>query len=127
MLSLEGQYERYNRKNSDTPPAYILETTELPITIKYFDPTGFAHLSPRFVWQRKLSGKLENKTDFAVVDMSIGYRLQNQRGIISLDIMNLANEKFLYQDTYDRTSDKFNVVTPFIPSRSFMFKTVLNF
>ncbi|NOT69501.1 MAG: TonB-dependent receptor [Methylophilaceae bacterium] len=127
-FGLEGQFERFDLTGNGVLLPYLLETTEIPVTIRYFDLSGFfAQLSPRFIWQSKLQNKQEIKTNFTVVDLSIGYRLPKKRGIVSLEIQNLADEKTFYQDAYDRTSDKFNVNNSFSSSRSILFKTVLNF
>ncbi|MEQ1602686.1 MAG: FecR domain-containing protein [Methylophilaceae bacterium] len=126
-FSFEGQHERYKQAES-----YILETTQIPITIKYFAPTGFfAQLAPRYVWQKSIDIKKtsdgELKSSFPIWDMSVGYRLPQKRGIISLNVQNVANQKFNFQDSSFRTSDQIGVVHPFAPARTIMFRTVLNF
>lgn len=126
-FSFEGQHERYKQAES-----YILETTQIPITIKYFAPTGFfAQLAPRYVWQKSIDIKKtsdgELKSSFPIWDMSVGYRLPQKRGIISLNVQNVANQKFNFQDSSFRTSDQIGVVHPFAPARTIMFRTVLSF
>jgi hypothetical protein len=36
---------------------------------------------------------------FWTLDLSLGYRLPNRRGIVSLDVSNVLNEDFRFQDT----------------------------
>jgi len=62
---------------------------------------------------------------FVVVDAAIGYRLPKRRGILSLEVRNLFDEDFLYQDT--------NIQQPvpsnprFIPDRTVMGRVTLSF
>lgn len=120
-FSIEDKFERYSRSTVD------LETNLLPLTIKFFDDSGFfAQMASTWVWQQKQERK-KISTNFALFDFSIGYRLSKRVGIISLEAQNITDEKFIYQDDYDRTSDKFNVVIPFLPTRTIMLRAILNF
>jgi outer membrane receptor protein involved in Fe transport len=65
--------------------------------------------------------------DFFVLDTAIGYRLPKRRGIISLEVKNLLNEDFLFQDLEFRTSDPFMVARDFIPDRAILLRITLNF
>jgi Flp pilus assembly protein TadD len=121
-LSIENQFERYKSTN------YNLETNILPINLKYFHDSGFfAHFSSTLVWQRKHSGTEVISTSFPLFGLGIGYRLPKKWGIVSFDIENVGNNKFEYQDLSDRTSDKFNIIQPFLPVSSYMFRVLLNF
>jgi hypothetical protein len=65
--------------------------------------------------------------EFYVVDAAIGYRLPKRRGIVSLEVRNLLDEKFLFEDLEFRTSDPFSVTREFIPDRAIMGRITLNF
>ncbi|MEQ1485107.1 FecR domain-containing protein [Methyloglobulus sp.] len=121
-FSVENQYERYKIGE------YRLETNLLPITLKYFDETGFfAQFTSSLVWQRKIEGFRTISTDFPIFGLGVGYRLPKKMGILSLDAQNLTNEKFVFQDNSDRTSDQFNIIHPFLPTTTLMFRAILNF
>jgi outer membrane receptor protein involved in Fe transport len=93
----------------------------------------FAELGATFVQQDiKQQGSESNPSteDFFVFDTAIGYRLPKRRGIISLEVKNLLNEKFLFQDLELRTSDPFmahELIPSFIPDRAILTRITLNF
>jgi TonB dependent receptor len=122
-LSAEYCFER------DALEAFELETHSVPVTLRYFSPQGFfGQLGSTFVWQeqeKKLLGKFSD--EFAVVDAAIGYRLPKRRGIVSLEIRNLFDEEFRFQDLSFKTSDQFNVIHPFLPDRTLLVRITLNF
>ncbi|WP_162458914.1 TonB-dependent receptor domain-containing protein [Desulfosarcina ovata] len=111
--------------------SFELETTSVPLEIRYFSPIGFfGQIGPTFVWQEMGTGtepQEKVKDDFVVVDAAIGYRLPNRLGMISFEICNLLNEEFRFQDASFKTSDKFNVIQPFLPERTFFVRVVLNY
>jgi outer membrane receptor protein involved in Fe transport len=114
------------------PPNEHLETTTIPLSIRYFSPLGvFAELGATFVQQQHIvqQGSESNSRteDFFVLDTTIGYRLPKRRGIISLEVKNLLNEDFLFQDLEVRTSDPFVFASDFIPDRTILARITLNF
>lgn len=122
-FGIEEHHENYKVQGG-----YRLETNQIPITLKYFHQSGFfAQFSPSIVWQQKVEEGNPIKTDFPSIGSAIGYRLPHKMGIISLEGQNLSNEKFLYQDTSDRTSDQFNIYHPYYPVRTILFRATLKF
>ncbi|MGH9890831.1 MAG: hypothetical protein ACREA0_02350, partial [bacterium] len=84
-----------------------LDTTRVPLTIRYFHPAGFfARLGATYVRQeivgRSLSEgdteEVARRDDFVVVDAALGYRLPKRLGIMSLGVRNLLDEKFRFED-----------------------------
>ncbi|UCH80686.1 MAG: TonB-dependent receptor [Nitrospiraceae bacterium] len=87
-----------------------LTTHRIPIEGRYFHPSGFSAgikatyvnqdgdfvvfipMPPFFIAE-------SGKDDFWVMDTSLRYRLPNRRGIISIEVKNLFNEEFNFQDT----------------------------
>ena len=67
----------------------------------------------------------EDREDFFVVDTSIGYRLPRRWGIFSLDVNNLFDEDFLYQDVNIQTADPSE--PRFVPERTFVARFTINF
>lgn len=108
---------------------FDLDTISVPLSIRYFGSQGlYAKLGSTFVWQEEKTvfGDRLND-DFVVVDAAVGYRLPKRLGIISLEIGNLLDQEFRFRDAVFKTSDKFNVVQPFLPERTVLAKVILNF
>jgi len=133
-LSAEYRFERLSSEilpELETTILPELETTTIPLSIRYFSPLGvFAELGATFVQQdMEQQGSESNPSseDFLVLDTAIGYRLPKRRGIISLEVKNLLDEDFLFQDLELRTSDPFTVARDFIPDRAILLRITLNF
>ena len=132
-ISLDYNYEDFF--NRDYNIAYYAPSTRthtLPLTLSYFDPTGwFAQIKTTYVKQQVFVNNTSNITgayqqdSFALVDTSIGFRLPKRLGIIQFDIHNLFNQGFNYQSNNLR----FQTIeqAPFFPSRSFYGRITLSF
>ena len=84
----EFQFEKYMQDPADagTNP-YRMETLSAPVNLNYFNPSGiFATVTTTYVQQEVLRSSSSNSgvDDFVILDTTIGYRLPNRRGIISL-------------------------------------------
>jgi tetratricopeptide (TPR) repeat protein len=132
-LALSVHYE-YEDVSSDLNGFFglgpaLVRTRSLPMQIRYFDPTGFfGGLTGTFVDQTVRDTPLgfdREDESFWVVDLELGYRLPKRRGILSLEIRNLLDESFLYQDR------NFLAIEPvparYIPDRSIVGKISLSF
>jgi hypothetical protein len=108
-VSPEYQFEHFKRPLELIGEEEIstLNTHRLSLGISFFHPSGFsARLKPTYIDQ---DGDLGFKGGFGqvapghdqfwVVDASIGYRLPKRWGLITLDVRNLFDEKFKFQDT----------------------------
>ncbi len=135
-LSAEYQFERFeciaNCDINTTNATFTqIDTTVVPLTIKYFGSTGFfSNLTASYIHQsiekkEILEAHSQDETGFLVVDSTIGYRLPKRQGIISFEIKNLFNEKFNFQDTNFQTSEAKN--PRFIPERLLFFQATFNF
>jgi hypothetical protein len=139
--ALRGEYrfEHFRSSGIEVGMIEILpkleETTSIPLSIRYFSPLGiFSELGATFVRQEvgqrrgQRGNTLHPSTEeFYLVDAAIGYRLPKRRGIISLEVRNLLDEEFLFQDLQPRTSDPFTVTRDFIPDRAILARITLNF
>jgi outer membrane receptor protein involved in Fe transport len=82
-----------------------IETGSLPLTLSYHAPSGiFTRARWSFVRQDIQSrdgfgAAQESREDFNVFDISLGARLPRRKGIVSLELNNLFDEKFRYRDT----------------------------
>ncbi len=106
-LTAEYQFERFTRDASaGIENFFSLDTHRVPVGVGVFLPGGFlGNVKATFVSQ---SGEFPGLTSgdrvsgddqFWVVDGSIGYRLPNRWGIVSLEVRNLLDERFRFQDT----------------------------
>ena len=127
--TLNSEYQFEKVRSADLGPPR-LDTSVAPIFVQYFSPRGyFAKLGATFVRQDVVlaSGSSFNQTheSFAVLDAGIGYRFPKRTGLVSLDVRNLRDKQFLYQDLNYTTA---NPVTPrFVPERSVFGRLSLNF
>ena len=103
----EFQYERFERdpRQVGTDGFTELNTYRLPLGINFFHPSGFsAQLQGTYVDQDGQFGDPRNapvvpKDDqFWVADVSFGYRLPKRWGLITLEVRNLFDKVFNFQD-----------------------------
>ena len=141
----EFQFEKFTRnedslKNGIAPN--VIQTLSVPLKINYFSPSGlFASLSGTFVNQNieRLNEdnssdpgltypkdlKIEGKSNFFLLDASVGYRLPSRRGLLSFEAKNLLNTNFHYRNTHFYVSEPF--APRYNPSREFFVRLTLNF
>jgi outer membrane receptor protein involved in Fe transport len=135
-LTAEGSYERFRRTASD--PLSVLggqpikqATVVVPLGARFFHPSGFfAGVGGSFVWQKVdlLPGAtFDDGTDnFFLVDANIGYRLPKRLGILSLEVRNLFDNSFHYQDLNVQQSGD-PMVSSFLPTRMVFGRLTLSF
>jgi len=106
-LSAEYQFEQFDRDvNALNPEALIQSTTHrIPLELRFFHPGGtFARVRGTFVDQ---DGQFESSTGtvffgsdrFFVVDASLGYRFPRRLGLASIEVRNLFDTSFSFQDS----------------------------
>jgi hypothetical protein len=135
-FSAEYQFERFECDSqcdiAQDSRLIQLETMILPLSVQYFNRSGFfAALKGSYVHQ-DLENKLkatylisQDESDFFVLDSAIGYRLPKRQGILSLEARNLFDRKFNFQDLNFQTSEARN--PRFIPDRVILVQITLNF
>jgi len=64
--------------------------------------------------------------DFFLVDADVGYRLPKRLGIISLEVHNLFDTSFHYEDLNSQTAG-LDVTSPFLPTRMVFGRLTLSF
>ncbi len=134
-FSAEYQFERFECDSkceiAENSRLTQLETMTLPLSVQYFNRSGFfANLRGSYVNQdleNKLKDTFMNNQhdDFFVLDSAIGYRLPKRLGILSFEVRNLLDRKFNFQDLNFQTSEARN--PRFIPERLLLFQATLNF
>ncbi len=134
-MTAEFQYEEFEREDPlgfDIPTQ--VETITVPLGVRYFRTTGlgagfFAELVATYVHQEvdlpPTSTFGRDRDDFVLVDAAIGYRLPKRRGILSLEVRNLLDEGFLFQDVNIQLAEPSN--PRFIPDRTILLRLTLNF
>ena len=122
----EARFERFSRP---LDKLQLIDTLSVPIGIDYFSEKGiFANLTGTFVRQKvKREGNVENEgtEKYFLIDASLGYRLPNRRGILSLEARNLFDEHFLFQHINYSTSQA--VDSRFVPTRTIFARVTFNF
>jgi tetratricopeptide (TPR) repeat protein len=107
-ISVDYVYEQRDRElppgSGDVFPVWM-KTQYAPVTLAYHHARGlFAALRAGYVSQElrfrdPFGAETAGEDDFWIADASIGYRLPRRLGSISLDVLNLFDEEFRYQDT----------------------------
>ena len=111
-LSAEYLYEWFDRENGDglvgEEQFTRLKSHRFPLAARFFHPSGFwAGARATYLYQ---DGDFLVPAGFAlaeisddartwIVDASLGYRLPKRYGLISLDVRNVFDKSFNYQDT----------------------------
>jgi tetratricopeptide (TPR) repeat protein len=131
--SAEYRLDTFEREQTvpQDPRPIDLSTIYVPLAIRYFHPSGvFASFAATYLSQRVDRTPTSNFGDghdkFVLLDAAIGYRLANRRGIISLELRNLLNKKFSFEDENFRTSEK-PQVSPIVPDRTVVLRATLSF
>jgi hypothetical protein len=104
----EYQFERFERPIEFTGLEAItdLDTHRFSFGINFSHPCGFtARIKPTYIDQEgeflvpPYIGVESGDDQFWVVDASISYRLPKRRGLITVEVKNLFDEDFRFQDT----------------------------
>lgn len=102
---IEYYYERRDREvPAGTAAGFPLQITTryAPFTLTYHHPAGlFATLRATAVDQelRFQGSATPGETHFWIADASVGWRLPRRLGTVSIDVLNLFDKEFRYQDT----------------------------
>ncbi|MEM9139508.1 MAG: TonB-dependent receptor, partial [Pseudomonadota bacterium] len=91
-----------------------LRTVRVPVELSYFDANGFfGSLRGSYIFQRvsdpNFGGALSANDEGFLVDATLGYRLPNKRGLITLEVQNALDENIQFQDEFTFTD---RAVTP---------------
>jgi tetratricopeptide (TPR) repeat protein len=137
--ALTGQfvYDRFSAQNSvltdETSVPKKATTYSIPLGVRYFDPSGFFAGFGVTLVRQELDRSQNNVTEFGegdsnftLVDAQIGYRLPKRFGIVSLQVSNIFDKSFDYQDDSYRESQDSPSIGPYIPERQILFNLTLN-
>lgn len=133
-VSAEAVYDRFESPddaiNPDLPRK--LKTLSFPLRARVFLPSGwFGDVGVTYVDQQlersELSLLADGDSSFALVDLALGYRFMNRRGVASLSVQNLFDKDFEYQNNSFREFRDEPSTGPYIPERIIMGRITLNF
>src|SRR5262249_28593635 len=140
-ISLSGQfvYDTFTSQTglltSFSPLPKDLRTFSVPLAARYFDPSGFfAGAVVTFVDQevvRTATAELSQpglsggRSDFFVVDASLGWRFPKRMGIATVTGKNLFDEKFRFQDDGFRDFRDEPSTGPYVPARQVVGRVTL--
>src|SRR5690606_419563 len=127
-LSAEFVYDRFEAEEGNfTGNAFgfpeDLQTISVPLTIRYFHPLGlFASFGASLVAQdveRPPGSALADGNDrFVIFDAVVGYRLPKRLGTVSIEVNNLLDDGFKFQDDDFREFQDAPAIGPYIPERT---------
>ncbi|HBP88483.1 MAG TPA: TonB-dependent receptor, partial [Nitrospiraceae bacterium] len=139
-LSLQAEFEQFRRAANEFLVVFgghptKVTTVSVPGNIRYFHPNGFfAGVQGTFVRQMLdlappspfFTSPPRDSDNFFLVDISIGYRLPQRLGIFTLEVRNLFDQSFFYQDQNIQVAEQ--TVTPrFFPTRTVLGRLTLSF
>lgn len=139
-LSLQAEFEQFRRAANESLVVFRgdptkVSTVSVPAGIRYFHPCGFyAGVQGTLVRQMLdlappsgfFTPRSRDSDNFFLVDVSIGYRLPRRLGIFSLDVRNLFDQSFFYQDQNIQVSEQ-SVTPRFFPTRTVLGRLTLSF
>jgi tetratricopeptide (TPR) repeat protein len=105
--SMEVFHENYDRDTTFGNPSGISKTDiyRVPLSVRFFHPVGIiAGVKGTYFKQDGMFGEPETgfipgDDRFWVIDASLGYRMPKRLGVFTLEMRNLFNETFSFQDT----------------------------
>ena len=122
------EFKNHNAADADVPKS--IKTTTVPLILRYFNAFGiFAELGGTLLHQdvdRKPASDLSDggETVF-LMDAALGYRLPKRRGIVSIEVVNLLDQHFDFQD--DNFQNAETRQAQFLPDRSVLARLTLTF
>src|SRR6185436_11569175 len=117
----------HERIESDVPGEFLKwEAKEAPVTLSYFSDSGFFG-SAQVVY---VDGEFHDLgshgyDEFAVVNASAGYRMPDNRGIVSIEALNLFDEDFQFQNR--TTQLDLSAAPRYAPDLTVLGRLTLNF
>lgn len=135
-LSAELAYDRFREPSASAdafrPVPAEVTTTSVPLGVSYFRPNGlFASLRVTYVEQRVERAAdavfAQDKDSFSLVDVAVGYRFAQRRGIASLGVKNLTDEEFEFLDDSFREFSEDATTGPYAPEQMVLGRITLSF
>lgn len=110
------EYFRENFNNVGEFSPLDTETQVIPIGLSYFDPNGLFVKFKSSFYNQSVNLDGEHPSDNTVfLDLSLGYRLPERRGLIEVQFQNLLDQNYRYEGLQDRQPTDTGGVPPFMP------------
>jgi tetratricopeptide (TPR) repeat protein len=127
--TLGAEYQLEKMRSVDLGPPRV-DTESVPLTLRYFDERGFfGKIGVTRVRQdvTLAAGSTFDRTheSFSLVDVGVGYRLPKRRGIVSLEVRNIFDKTFAYQDLNYTSPEP--VPARYLPDRTLLGRINLGF
>jgi tetratricopeptide (TPR) repeat protein len=133
-LTVDAIYEDFTSQRMQLNPEVPirLETLRVPVGLRYFDPGGaFVQVVATYLAQNVERGNRaqfpEGEESTFLVDTAVGYRLPERRGILSLEIQNVLDSNFRYQDDSFRVPPQSITFSEFVPDRRILLRGTFSF
>ncbi len=101
VTGLEYQWSEFRR--TDPIVFESQQTQRVGGAIRYFHPSGFFGAA-KATWrsQDRLGGSIytDGTEDFTIVDLAAGYRLPRRQGKFTLELLNIGDEQFDYDQSF---------------------------
>lgn len=129
-LSLSLDYNFEEIKNEVVDPI-DLQTTTIPLSLnfshsnRFFSAIKITHIDQ--TGQYFDPAPINYTERFNLTDLSLGYRLPNKLGSLNLQINNVFDKEFVFQDYFDFRNDFFNFNNRYIPEINIYGEITLNF
>lgn len=127
--SFEVSFDIFDSKSIASNLPTQVETLSVPLSIRYFNPLGFfgaLGCTPIRQYVARPRGS-EGTDTFTVVDATIGYRLPQRVGLVSLEVDNLFDTKMKFQDDSFREFTEQKRPGRIVPDRVVIARATLNF
>ncbi|SMF93574.1 FecR family protein [Methylomagnum ishizawai] len=110
------EYFREQFDNSSGFGALNTRTQTLPLTLSYFDPSGFyTNFKASYFHQDvDLPGGWQSE-DVPFLDLGLGYRLPNRWGLAEIQFQNLLDRNYHYEGLQDRRPPQVGGIPAFLP------------
>ncbi len=127
-VAADFRYERFEADATGEGELKQTNTLSAPIAVRYFGESGFfAEFAATFVHQKidviPPATIPQNDDQFVVLDAAIGYRFPRRLGIVSFEVRNLLDERFLFQEP--DIDDPEPSSPRFLPDRTFLARLAL--
>jgi len=133
-VSLELNHENFDLDVQRGASEQFSDMTlwRVPLSVRYFHPGGL-YTRATATWVRQ-EGRFNTndgfdtpqESRFGVLDLGIGYRLPDRLGVLSLDVRNLFDETFRFQNS-GRQELADDIVSTIAYDRQIFFNAVVNF
>lgn len=114
VATIEYFKEDFDNLESGGPPD--TKTQVIPINVSYFNPSGlFAKLRASYLDQEVALDKGSDSDGATFLDVGLGYRLPQRRGIFEVLFQNVLDQGYRYQGLQNRRSAQTPGVPSFLP------------